>query len=303
MNHTRIRKAIIPAAGFGTRFLPITKTVPKEMLPVGDKPVIQYVVEEAVAAGLTEILIVISRGKEAIPDYFARNPELERRLEASGKAGLAAGLRRLSEMARIHYIYQHEMKGLGHAVLQGRSFVGDEPFGVLLGDTFISPAKDPEAPSATMTRLVETLNDCNTSAVAVEPVSPQRVARYGVAGGEEIKSGLFQVREMVEKPEPAAAPVIRLLSDGGGESRHYAFAARYVFTSGLFAELERTPPGKNGEIQLTDAMTALKEKEGFHAVELDGIRRDIGDPEGLRNALNSLRSETAARLTNNQSPP
>ena len=300
MNQTRIRKAIIPAAGFGTRFLPITKTVPKEMLPVGDKPVIQYVVEEAVAAGLTEILIVISRGKEAIPDYFARNPELERRLEASGKAGLAAGLRRLSEMARIHYIYQHEMKGLGHAVLQGRSFAGDEPFGLLLGDTFISPAKDPEAQSTTMTRLVETLNERKTSAVAVEPVSPERVARYGVAGGEEIKSGLFQVREMVEKPEPASAPLIRRLSDKNGSFCHYAFAARYVFTSGLFAELERTTPGKNGEIQLTDAMTALKEKEGFHAVELDGIRRDIGDPEGLRNALNSLKSEPAARLTVNR---
>ncbi len=297
MTMTHFRKAIIPAAGFGTRFLPISKTVPKEMLPVGNKPVIQYVVEEAVEAGLTEILIVISRGKEAIPDYFARNPELERRLEASGKAGLAEGLRRLSEMARIHYTYQHEMKGLGDAVLQGRSFAGDEPFGVLLGDTFISPGKTPEGTSSTMARLVETLNDRNTSAVAVEPVSPERVARYGVAGGEEIAPGLFNVREMVEKPEPAAAPVIRLLSGESGDTRHYAFAARYVFTPGLFAELERTPPGKNGEIQLTDAMTALMRKEGFHAVELDGSRRDIGDPEGLLNALNFQKAEAATEAS------
>ncbi len=285
MTMTYFRKAIIPAAGFGTRFLPISKTVPKEMLPVGDKPVIQYVVEEAVEAGLTEILIVISRGKEAIPDYFARNPELERRLESTGKGDLAAGLRRLSEMARIHYIYQNEMKGLGDAVLQGRAFAGDEPFGVLLGDTFITPAKGGGRSSATLARLLETLMERKTSAVAVEPVPADRVARYGVAGGEEIAPGIFQVGQMVEKPEPGMAPAVRLLSGESGPSRHYAFAARYVFTPGLFAELEQTVPGKNGEIQLTDAMTALMDKEGFHAVELDGVRRDIGNPEGLRQAL------------------
>ena len=277
----RIRKAIIPAAGFGTRFLPITKTVPKEMLPVGDKPVIQYVVEEAVEAGLNEILVVISRGKEAIPDYFARNPELERRLEATGKGELAEGLRRLSEMARIHYVYQNEMKGLGDAVLQGRAFAGDEPFGVLLGDTFIGPGPSP-APS-TMTRLVAAFEERETSVVAVEPVSSERVGRYGVAGGEAVAPGVFCLREMVEKPAADEAPVIDPGSGAG--PGHYAFAARYVFTPGLFPELEKTTPGRNGEIQLTDAMKALMEREGFHAVVLSGVRHDIGNPDGLRRAL------------------
>lgn len=292
----QIRKAIIPAAGFGTRFLPVTKAIPKEMLPAGDKPVIHYVVEEAVQAGIDEILIVISRGKEAIPNYFTRDLELERRLEQSGKADLAARLRRISEMARIQYVYQQEMKGLGDAVLCGSSFAGDDPFAVLLGDTIVTPREGGTA--MPLPRMVEACNTHGTSVVAVEPVSVEKIGRYGIAGGEETEPGLFRLDRLVEKPLTDEAPRMRLQMvrgeaergmDGeakgqkgrGTEGLFYAFTGRYLFTPGLFASLRETPPGKNNEVQLTDAMQRLLSTEGMQAVDLGGTRHDVGTPEGL----------------------
>lgn len=273
MSTRPVRKAVLPAAGFGTRMLPVSKVIPKELLPVGARPVIHHVVAEAVAAGITDILIIISRGKEAIADYFDRAPELEARLEASGKGALAEELRAISRMARFHYVRQAEMKGLGDAILHGREHVGDEPFAVLLADTIIAGGSALPAMVAAQARF-------GTGVVAVEPVREERVSRYGIVGGDELEPGLFRVDAMVEKPKPADAPRLRT-STGAAFT---AFAARYVLPGSIFSELERTPPGRNGEIQLTDAMESLRKREGFHAVRLPGRRLDVGDPDGLIDA-------------------
>ncbi len=275
-----LRKAVLPAAGFGTRFLPIAKAVPKEMLPIGDKPVIHYVVEEAVAAGFTDILIVVSRDKSAIVDYFDRAPELETRLRASGRDEQADELVRIANQARFHFIRQGEMKGLGDAVLRARGHVGEEPFALLLADTVIVDGQDrPGKPNA-LEALSAARGETGFSAVAVEPVSADRVCRYGVVGGEESAPGLFVLDAMVEKPSPAEAPSVRLLS-GETASGGWAFAARYLLNPGIFRHLEKTRPGKNGEIQLTDAMAALMVEEGFCGCRLPGRRLDIGNPAGL----------------------
>jgi UTP--glucose-1-phosphate uridylyltransferase len=277
-----VRKAVLPAAGFGTRMLPVTKVIPKELLPVAGRPVIHYVVEEAVAAGITDILIVISRGKEAIADYFDRAPELESRLEQAGKHDLAAELRRISSLARFHYVRQPEMKGLGDAVLLAREHVGDDPFALLLADTIIAPRADaPRTDGSPLSAMTAACARFGTGVVAVESVREDRVSRYGIVGGEEIEPGVFRVDGMVEKPAAAVAPKLRRLD---GSSGFTAFAARYVLPASIFAALEKTPPGKNGEIQLTDAMEAVRRAEGFHAVQLPGRRLDVGDPQGLIDA-------------------
>lgn len=278
-----IRKAVLPAAGFGTRFLPITKAVPKEMLPVGNKPVIHHVVEEAVAAGCADILIVVSRDKDSIMDYFDRAPELERRLRASGREDLADELVRIANQARFHFIRQAEMKGLGDAVWQARDHVGDEPFALLLADTIILDSHGrPGSPDA-LDSLKAAHAETGFSAVAVEPVPAGRIHRYGVVGGEERVPGHFILDRMVEKPSPAEAPSMRLAS-GKTDDRGWAFAARYLLNPGVFSHLASTRPGKNGEIQLTDAMAALMAEEGFSGCRLPGERLDIGNPAGLAEA-------------------
>jgi UTP--glucose-1-phosphate uridylyltransferase len=284
MNTARpVRKAVLPAAGFGTRFLPITKAIPKEMLPVGDKPVIHYVVAEAVAAGCTDILIVVSRDKASIQDYFDRAPELEGRLRAAGKEAQADELVRIASQARFHYVRQPEMKGLGDAVLQARDHVGDEPFALLLADTLIVDRANRPGRGDTVSALMDAYGETGHSAVAVEPVAAERIHRYGVVGGRERSEDRFALERMVEKPTPAEAPrIVRL--DGQADPGGWAFAARYLFTPGLFAHLSRTKPGKNGEIQLTDAMAALLAEEGFTGCRLPGRRLDIGDAAGLLEA-------------------
>ncbi len=267
-----VTKALIPAAGWGTRFLPATKAVPKEMLPVVDRPVIQYVVEEAVAAGITDIGIIISSGKEAIPRHFSRDPALERWLEEGGKNEALASVRRLHSLANIHYIPQHDMLGLGHAVLQGRSFIGAAPFAVLLGDTILHGA----AGASVTGQLVEAFAAHQAPVVACEPVARERVSRYGVLDATPLGDGLHQVTGLVEKPRPEEAP------------SNLVIASRYLFTPDIFPALERTGRGHGGEIQLTDAMAALAAKRRFLGCEIKGRRLDVGHPRGLLEACQVL---------------
>lgn len=261
-----IRKAVIPAAGFGTRFLPAAKAVPKEMLPVVDKPVIQYVVEEAVAAGITDIIIIISRGKRAIEEHFDRHFELEALLEGKGRGTEAAALRRISELAAIHYVYQPQMRGLGDAVRCARHHVGQEPFAVLLGDTII------EAVQPATRQLVEVYEQVGTSVVAVEEVPLEKVSRYGVIRGEALAERLWRVDDLVEKPTAAEAP------------SRLAVCSRYVLTPDIIDKLDRTPAGKGGEVQLTDGLRLQARERPLHACRIEAVRHDIGDAVGFLKA-------------------
>jgi len=275
-------KAVIPAAGFGTRFLPVTKAVPKELLPVGDLPVIHHVAEEAAAAGFDEILIILSRGKEAIRRYFTPDPELEEHLIKCGKPELLERVRAISRMADFHFVYQEEMLGLGHAILQARSFVaGGAGFAVLLGDTILHG----ESPLPHLRKIGEA-KSC--SSVALEPCPGEKVSRYGVAGGAEVAPGIFQLEKMVEKPSADIVPVLRGLD--GKKLPPHAFTARYFFTSGIFACLEAASAGHGGEIQLTDAMEQLRYEEGFFGVRSQARRLDVGNPVGLLEANQLLAS-------------
>lgn len=269
-------KAVLPAAGFGTRFLPVSKAVPKELLPLGSKPVIQYVVEEAVAAGCDEILVILSHGKEIIRKYFEPSPDLESVLERGGRTRELEALRGVSSLARFHFAYQPEMKGLGDAVLQAREFCGDSPFAVLLADTVI------HGPSP-LAAMWASWSANRTSCVALEPCPPDRVGRYGIAGGRETEPGHFHIDSMVEKPVAGKVPVMR--GGGGEELPPHAFAARYVFTPAIFTALEKAVPTLNGEIQLTDAMASVLGREGFRGVRMEGRRLDIGNPRGLLEAF------------------
>lgn len=273
-------KAVIPAAGLGTRFLPIAKSVPKEMLPVGDRPVIHYVVEEAAAAGFEEILLILSRGKEMIAQYFTPHPELERHLEAAGKAAALEAVRATSQFGRIHSIYQPEMRGLGDALRLARSFVGaDECFAVLLGDTIMHG----DSPLPAMRAAWESRGKAS---VCLEPCPEDRVSRYGIAGGRQVADDVFELDRLVEKPAPASAP--RLIDAGGRPLPPHAFAARYLFRPTLFDHLDRTAPGHGGEIQLTDAMESLRAAEGFLGIRWAGRRLDIGNPAGLIEAARAM---------------
>jgi len=265
-------KAVLPAAGWGTRFLPISKAVPKEMLPLGAKPVIHYVAQEAAAAGCTDILVIINQSKESIRRYFEPDPFFESILEKAGKYAELAEFRSPAGLARFHFIYQPEMRGLGDAVLMARDFVGEEAFAVLLADTVIS------GPSP-LARMVDVTTQTHRSCVALEECPQERVARYGIAGGSVDAEGLFQLDTMEEKPSPEAAP--RLRRADGSPLAHHAFAARYVFTPEIFPALADCPPGRNGEIQLTDAMRTVMHSQGFCGVPLGGRRLDIGNPKGL----------------------
>jgi UTP--glucose-1-phosphate uridylyltransferase len=262
MSAKPIRKAVIPAAGYGTRFLPISKAVPKEMLPVVDKPVIQYVVEEAVASGITDILLIISRSKRAIEEHFTANPELEMELDAKGKAEPLEGLRELMKQCRIHYTYQPRMGGLGDAVRCARDHVGDEPFAVLLGDALVSPHSGSKP---VLRQLMDVQEQFGGSVVALEEVPLEKVSRYGILGGDEVQPGVFKATKFVEKPAPELAP------------SRLAVSARYLLTPSIFEELDRTPLGKGGELQLTDAMATLMKRETLHGVRYAGQRHDIGN--------------------------
>ena len=258
----KVRKAVIPAAGYGTRFLPIAKAVPKEMLPLVDKPVIQHVVEEAVASGITDILIVISRSTRAFEEHFHPAFDLESELAAKGRTEDLEALRRLQSMARVHFIWQPKMGGLGDALLYAKDHVGEEPFAVLLGDTVVT-TRDPARP---VTRqLADVVEKHGGSAVALQEVPAEKVSRYGIMGGDEIGPGLIRATRFVEKPKPEEAP------------SRLAVSARYVLSHGIFAHLEKTPLGKGGELQLTDAMASLMREEVLHGLRYEGQRHDIGN--------------------------
>ncbi|MFN4242634.1 MAG: UTP--glucose-1-phosphate uridylyltransferase [Tepidisphaerales bacterium] len=281
-------KAVIPAAGFGTRMLPAAKAVPKEMLPVLGKPTIQYVVEEAVAAGVRDVLMVVSRDKKAIEDHFDRSPELEARLAASNRLHLLASVESLMRQVRIHTTRQPEMKGLGDAVLQAREHVGGSPFLCLLGDTLFAPrevgddAGDVASPPPPSVQLKEVFQrfDGRCSVIGLERVAREKVSRYGIVDAEKVEEGVYRVRSLVEKPRPENAP-----SD-------LAVAARYLLTPDIFGLLEQTRPGAGGEVQLTDALSQLAAATPVYGVVLRQRRHDIGSPEGwLATNLRLARSD------------
>lgn len=256
-----IRKAVIPAAGFGTRFLPLTKAQPKEMLPIVDTPTIQMVIEEAVASGITDILMVIGKSKRAIEEHFDRNFELEQELENKGKEQLLDQVRHISTMANIHFVWQKELNGLGDAVSYAKSHVGNEPFALLLGDTVLESYS--EVP---VTRqLIDVFENYNGSVVALEEVPMDNVSRYGVLDGQEMDDGVYRVSDFIEKPSPDEAP------------SNLAFAGRYIFTPDIFDFLIQTARGKNNEIQLTDAMRTMAQSRPMFGCRFQGTRHDIGN--------------------------
>ena len=254
-----VKKAVIPAAGYGTRFLPATKAQPKEMLPIIDTPTIQYVVQEAVDAGIEDILIISGKGKRAIEDHFDRNHELESRLEESEKEQLYNEMRHIADMANIHFISQKEINGLGDAIYYARYHTGDEPFAVLLGDTVI------DSVIPVTQQLIDAFEQYNASVLAVEKVPKEKVDRYGIVGGKQLSDKIMEVTEFVEKPDPATAP------------SNLAIAGRYILTSEIYRALEQTKKGKNNEVQLTDAIQLLSKREKVIADTIEGKRYDIGN--------------------------
>lgn len=264
----KVRKAIIPAAGLGTRLLPNTKSIPKEMLPLVDKPVIQYIVEEAVSAGVEEILIITNRGKSPIEDYFDYAPDLEERLRADGKIKDAETVRSVADMADIFFLRQKETKGLGHAIWRAKSFVGNEPFAILLGDDIMLGDKP------VLKQLVEAAeaNDC--SAIAIREVPDELITKYSsVKLGEKLSDRVYSITDMNEKPT---------LDE---KYSNYAILGRYVLTPAIFDILEHTAPGRNNEIQLTDGMKALCHMEKFTGVDFEGRRYDTGNLKGYLESI------------------
>ncbi|MHB8505748.1 MAG: UTP--glucose-1-phosphate uridylyltransferase GalU [Acidimicrobiales bacterium] len=258
---SRVTKAVIPAAGLGTRFLPATKAIPKEMLPLVDKPAIQYVVEEAVSVGLTDVLIVTGRNKSTIDDHFDRAPELERHLETGGKKEELAQVQAIAELAEVHFVRQGEARGLGHAVGVARRHVGDEPFAVLLGDDIM------DARVGVLAGMLRAFEQRGSSVVALLPVPEDHVSLYGCAAVDRVdgSGNLVRLRNIVEKPDPDEAP-----SD-------LAVMGRYVFTPAIFDEIERTAPGKGGEIQLTDAIRLLLARQDVYGYTFREGRFDVGN--------------------------
>lgn len=262
----KVRKAVIPAAGLGTRMLPATKTVPKEMLPLVDKPVIQYIIEEAVAAGIEDILVVTNRAKSAMDDYFDYYPELEERLSRAGKERELAEVRHAADLANIFYVRQKETKGLGHAIWRAKRFVGDEPFAILLGDDIMRSQRP------VIGQLIEAAEKYHASCVGVQQVSTQAIAKYSSVKVRPLEERVFRVEDMVEKPRPE-----EIFSN-------YAILGRYVLTPGIFDILENLAPGYGGEIQLTDGLKALCQKEEMVAVDFQGRRYDTGNLKGFLEA-------------------
>ena len=264
----RIRKAVFPAAGLGTRFLPATKAQPKEMLPLVDKPIIQYVIEEAVAAGLTNIIIVTGRGKNAIEDHFDKSYELEKMLEVRGKTDLLEQVRAVSNMINVSYVRQGEALGLGHAVLVAKDLVGDEPFAVMLGDDII------DSPVPCMKQMVDVFERVQGPVVAVHQVPKSEISSYGVIDGtpEGADGRVYRVRDLVEKPPVEKAP-----SD-------LAIIGRYILTPDIFTALENTPRDEGGEIQLTNGIRLLREKRPLWGYRFEGVRHDAGNKLGFLKA-------------------
>ncbi|WP_319590005.1 UTP--glucose-1-phosphate uridylyltransferase GalU [uncultured Draconibacterium sp.] len=258
-----IKKAVIPAAGYGTRFLPATKSQPKEMIPIIDTPVIQYVVEEAVASGITDILMIIGKGKRAIEEHFDRNPIIEESLERKGNYEMLEKLKGISNLANIHFVWQKEMNGLGDAILHAKYHVGNEPFAVLLGDTLV------QGQGPITRQLIDVYNEHGGSVVAMEEVSQEMVSRYGILDGTPISENVYRANNWVEKPSQEEAP------------SNLAIASRYIFTPEIFDYLENTTPGKNNEIQLTDAMRDMVKEHPMFGLKFDGKRYDIGDKMGF----------------------
>lgn len=263
---SKVKKAIIPAAGLGTRFLPATKAQPKEMLPIVDKPTLQYIVEEAIDSGIEEILVITGRNKKSIEDHFDKSVELELELEKSGKQEMLDMVRHISDMVNIQYIRQKEPRGLGHAVLCAKSFIGNEPFAVILGDDIV----DSEKPC--LKQLIDIYNEYNTTILGVQQVKREDVNKYGIVNGKQIDEKLYLIKDLVEKPDIENAP------------SNIAILGRYILKPEIFDVLENQKPGKNNEIQLTDALKTLSETQAMYAYEFDGKRYDVGEKFGFLQA-------------------
>ncbi|MGN0291804.1 MAG: UTP--glucose-1-phosphate uridylyltransferase GalU [Lachnospiraceae bacterium] len=262
----RVRKAIIPAAGLGTRFLPATKAQPKEMLPIVDKPTIQYIIEEAVEAGIEDIIIVTGRSKRSIEDHFDRSIELELELEKSGKEDYLKMVRKIADMANVHYIRQKEPRGLGHAVLVARQFIGNEPFAVLLGDDVVV-SKQP-----CLGQMMEQFDKYQSSILGVQTVAKEAVSKYGIIAGTQVEDRVYKVDDMVEKPKVEEAP------------SRVAVLGRYIITPEIFDYLETQGAGCGGEIQLTDALKRLAKDQEMYAYDFKGHRYDVGSKMGFLQA-------------------
>ncbi|WP_199533652.1 UTP--glucose-1-phosphate uridylyltransferase GalU [Romboutsia maritimum] len=261
-----VKKAIIPAAGLGTRFLPATKSQPKEMLPIVDKPTLQYIIEEAINSGIEEILIITGRNKKSIEDHFDKSVELELELEQKGKTEMLEMVRDISNMVNIHYIRQKEPKGLGHAIYCAKSFIGNEPFAVLLGDDIV----DSQTPC--LKQLINAYDEYKTSILGVQEVAKEDTCKYGILDVKHIEDKVYKVKDMIEKPAVEEAP------------SNIAILGRYIITPEIFNILENQEPGKGGEIQLTDALKTLGEREAIYAYNFEGRRYDVGDKLGFLEA-------------------
>ena len=266
----KVKKAIIPAAGFGTRMLPATKVIPKEMLPLIDKPGIQYIVEEAVASGIEDILIITSRGKSTICDHFDYSPELEAKLEADGRGAELAQLRAIAHLANITFIRQKSLKGLGHAVWCARSFTGNDPFAVLLGDDVM------RSDTPVLKQLIDVSEHYGCSSVSVHQVGSDAIHKYCSLDVTPLSDRVFDVHRLIEKPKPE-----QVMSN-------YAILGRYLLTGGIFPILESLSPGYGGEIQLTDGLNALCQRERILAVDFEGTRFDTGNLQGYLEAIVQL---------------
>jgi UTP--glucose-1-phosphate uridylyltransferase len=262
----KVRKAIIPAAGLGTRFLPATKAQPKEMLPIVDKPTIQYIVEEAVKSGIEDIIIISGRNKRAIEDHFDKSYELEHELKNKGKRELLSLVQDISNLVDIHYIRQKEAKGLGHAIYCAKSFIGNEPFAVLLGDDIV----DSEVPC--LKQMIDIYNEYKTTVLGVQTVPDEDVSKYGIVACRPVDDRVYKVKDLVEKPEKSEAP------------SNVAILGRYIITPKIFKHLENAKPGKGGEIQLTDALKNLIGEEAIYAYDFIGKRYDVGNKLGFLEA-------------------
>lgn len=260
----KIRKAIIPAAGLGTRFLPATKAQPKEMLPIVDKPTIQYIVEEAIQSGIEDILVVTGRNKQSIEDHFDRSIELEVFLEKKGKADLLALVTEIAQMANIYFVRQKEALGLGHAIYSARQFIGNEPFAVLLGDDII------HSETPVLQQMITQYEQHGASILGVQEVALQDTSKYGIVDGEKSAARLYRAKNMVEKPKPEDAPKTRL-----------AIMGRYILTPEIFDILRDLPAGSGGEIQLTDGIKELGKSQEILAYDFIGRRYDVGDKLGF----------------------
>jgi len=258
----KVKKAVIPAAGFGTRFLPATKSTPKEMLTIVDRPAIHYNVEELIDAGIEDILIIIGRNKEEIANYFDRSPELELFLKDTGKEELYDLTERISNMANIHYVRQKDAKGLGHAVYCAKTFVGNEPFALLLGDDLVYST------TPCIKQLADMYEKYESTIIGVQTVEKNQVNKYGIVDGLKVGDKLYEVKDLVEKPSIEEAP------------SNIAIMGRYILTPDIFDMIEQTPPGKGNEIQLTDALNLLNQHKEIYAYEFEGKRYDTGDKLG-----------------------